>query len=838
MAQQVPFNEYEAVLLLDAYLKVRSGELSRTSAIQKCSDELRRMAVHSGLEIDDSYRRPEGIRGRMACMEAAYQGKDDASSSTRLFSEVVSTYRNDNARYQQMLEKAQRMAALPAACAGESASSDSTERLDFNNLRAIAYSKPLSLSYFGETRLESSWISLYVDACKLLLADYPKVFSRLSGENIANVQNAFNVRRPWLVDAKHLDMLAVAKKVSDDFYVEGNQSAIGLIKHLRFLLQQCGVADENVIVIYTRKSESGTSPRLAEGYPAAFYHWLKGDERLAENTCRSYVSAVLGAERFAESHALAAKKLYTDDIGEAKATADALFANPEFLSENALQHNRFRAAIAKLLCYIESRSETPGEMEAAPASFDVASCVALLEKHFPRGYRLGSPLDRKRLFRYFEESACIAPSKDASEIESALKTRGVVCDGKLYMPQTMLSPECKERLFRFIDRCFAEGRSAVYYDALFQEFSDDFLDQQIHNAEMLKAYLSYFSAGKYRMERSYLSPKGQAAADPFDEIRQCMKAHGGPMSIDALCRTLPHLPTERIRTILSANREFVRNRKGEYFHVDVLDLTPEELENIASLMNASIDERSFLSGNELFDAIRAKYPSVWEKNAAFSAIGWRDALKYRLDSRFSFSGNIISRANSALTMSDVFADYARSRHSFTIDELEQFAGSIGTTIYFDALYAHAIRINRRDFVPKADVHFSVERTDAVLEQLCQGDYLPLCSITEFVAFPEASFPWTDYLLEQYVAFFSEKFQLLHAGYGKSCAAGAIVRRDCRFEDFDELATDVLARSDVVLQKKEALDFLAENRYIARRAYANIEALLIRARAQRNQKETH
>ena len=38
------------------------------------------------------------------------------------------------------------------------------------------------------------------------------------------------------------------------------------------------------------------------------------------------------------------------------------------------------------------------------------------------------------------------------------------------------------------------------------------------------------------------------------------------------------------------------------------------------------------------------------------------------------------------------------------------------------------------------------------------------------------------------------------------------------------------------RKKEVLNYLAENGYIARRSYTNIEALMITARAMRNQKE--
>ena len=216
--------------------------------------------------------------------------------------------------------------------------------------------------------------------------------------------------------------------------------------------------------------------------------------------------------------------------------------------------------------------------------------------------------------------------------------------------------------------------------------------------------------------------------------------------------------------------------------------------------------------------------------------GWRDALKYKLVDRFSFVGNIISRAGTSLSMSDVFAEYGKSRQRFSLDELEQFADSIGTTIYFDSLYTSAIRISHQWFVSKESARFSVPEVDAVLDRFCAGKYMPLGVVAEFALFPEASFPWTTYLLEQYVAFFSEKFYLLHGNYNKNCAVGAIVRKTCHFNSFDELVTDILVHSDIPLQKKNVLDYLAENGYIARRSYTNIEALMINARAMRNQKE--
>lgn len=849
MPRQVPFTEYEAALLLDAYLKTLSGEKGWMESVRDCSMQLRQMALNAGSEIDDICRNVNGISFQMASMESAYQGHTIMKPATRLFTEIVLLYRNDVARYQQLLKEAKGMASAKI----DMDQSDAATTVSFRHINSMAFSKPVSLSYFGEVKPESSWKGLYVDACKSLLDDYPDIFTRLKAESL------HGSGKTWLVDAENLHLLAVPKQLEEGLFVETNRNAFDLVKNLKWLLDECSVDYENVVITYTnkdgKKEASVPAPVTTSAFQKKqyyrqdkedFYRWLQNDQHMAEGTCRSYVSAIRSAEHFAEEHGLASRKLYTCDPTVAKATADELFSNAEFIQYNNDQHNRFRAAITKLLAFYGSNwspveASTPRTFERSPlqtkeTSIDVAPCKAILVEYFPKGYRLESALDMKRMRRYYEELTGKALDLNQAILETAIRNCGIVYDGRLYMPQNMLSDEMRDQILFFIERCFDEGRSAVYYEAVFREFSEKLLDHNIFNADMLKAYLTYYVSDQYYMGRSYLAKEYRDDVDPIDEVRQCLKQYDFPVQVDELCDSLSHITEERIRFILGSNGEFVRNSKGEYFHADSLELTKEELENIAAIIDSTIEEHEFISGNELYDAIQTKYPYTFEKNAVFSVIGWRDALKYKFGDRFSFVGNIVSRAGMSLSMSDVFAEYGKGRQRFSIDELEQFAESIGTTIYFDSLYTNAIRISHEWFTSKGGAKFSVKETDAVLDRFCDGDYIPLQDVKEFALFPESSFPWTEYLLEQYVAFFSEKFYLMHGNYNKNCAVGAIVRKTCRFDSFDDLVTDILAHNDVSLQKKKVLDYLAENGYIARRSYTNIETIMINARAMRNQKE--
>lgn len=401
----------------------------------------------------------------------------------------------------------------------------------------------------------------------------------------------------------------------------------------------------------------------------------------------------------------------------------------------------------------------------------------------------------------------------------------------------MLSEELKEKLLRYIDESFANGKTAIYYQAIYTEFAEEFLDYHIYDAEMLKAYLAFVSNGRFYINRSSISKQANVTLDPLSEIRSCLQGYGRPVEYEELFAALPHLPQSKVKFILASNGEFVNNGHGAYFHESVIVLSEEELDDIADIIAYTIEEEEFIGGNELYDAIKAKYPYIIESNHAYSVYGFRDALKYKLGDRFSFKGNIISRAGQELSMADVFANYAKHHDSFALTELQAIAAELATVIYFDPVYKNSLRISREQFVSKSHAQFSIVDTDAAIDLVCTGNYIPIQEVTNFGAFPYAGFPWNSYLLEHYVAEYSRKYMLLHSSYNGTECAGAIVKRSAGIQTFDDLIIDLLANNDVELKKASALQYLSDKGYLARRRYANIESLIIKATAQRNRKDT-
>lgn len=579
----------------------------------------------------------------------------------------------------------------------------------------------------------------------------------------------------------------------------------------------------------------------AEVNNTAFYRYLSKELGMAEATCRSYTSAINNCESFAREHSLGSWRLYTDDRSVAEKTIKLLMADEDFQEYNAKQHNRFRAALQKFLAFIGNASITfgtssPSNKVEESIPYRNEEYETVLSQYFKKGFRMESPLEIRKFRRYYSTIHEKELSDSDDVISNNIKALSILYDGKAFLPDVMLSDNVKTKLYSYIDSAFADGKTAIYYQALYTEFAEDFLNHHIHDADMLKAYLAATGTGRFYIQRSFISKELNVTMNPLSEIRDCLIEYGRPVEYEELFRVLPHIPQSKIKFILASNGEFVNNGQGAYFHEKIVRLSDEELEGIAEIISQTIDKKVFMGGNELYDAIKIKYSYIIEENKSLSIYGFRDALKAKLSNRFSFKGNIISHSGNELSMADVFAKYAQTHDSFTLSELQGLASNLATVIYFDAVYENSLRISKERFVSKAMAQFAVSETDDALDRVCVGKYIPICEVQNFGVFPYAGFTWNSYLLEHYVASYSHKYKLLHSGFNGTECAGAIVRCSAGIDSFDDLIIDLLVNNSIELMKAPALQYLSDKGYLARRRYSAIEPLIIKAKAQKQRKD--
>lgn len=720
--------------------------------------------------------------------------------------------------------------------------------VDFNNRNNLAQTKPIYFTYFDEEKASgSSWTELYVNFTATLIEDYPHVFKPGMSFTKSNRSN----RRIELAMIADSDLMIAPKVVPQtDFVLETNISASDIVAKMGFMLVLCGVDYENIVIKYKKKETTPSASKKTvktqlTAFNSAinattFSHFLKEEQKMVEASCSSYSSAIHNCEAFAREHDFSSWRLYTENRAEAQATIKLLFENEQFQGYNTRQHNLFRAALNKFMLFLGTESISvpvkaePGRSEQVVR---IEKYSAVLKENFRKGFRMESSLELRKFRRYYATINGMELEDSDEQVTQNIKKMCLLYDRKAFLPDVMLSDDLRESLLQYINESFANGKHALYYQAIYNDFSEAFLDYHIHDAEMLRTYLMHLGMSGVFFNRSYLSQKPFVEIDPLSEVRECLKEYARPMTYEKLFSELSHLPQSKIKSILASNAEFVNNGKGEYFHESSVALSDEELEDIAAIITYSIEEKEFVGGNELYDAIKVKYPYIIESNSFCSVYGFRDALKYKFGDRFSFKGNIISRTGQELSMADVFTSYAKTHDSFTLVELQSLASELATVIYFDSVYANSLRISKEQFVAKNRAQFSISETDEALDRVCSKDYISIPEVTNFGVFPYAGFPWNSYLLEHYVAEYSHKYMLLHSNYNGTECAGAIVKRKAGIETFDDFIVDFLAKSSIELNKASALQLLSDAGYLARRRYSNIESLIIQANAQRNRKDT-
>lgn len=729
------------------------------------------------------------------------------------------------------------------------AKSNQIQTVIFGSLDSYAYTCPKQLVYFGEKYTVNNWSRLYVQTVRCLYYDYPEMIKSLLGANIGQRG------RIDIADDSLVSQMAAPKRIIDGYYLETNLSATNIVLKIKQLLDFCRIDYENVVITYLQK-KSKVLNREEPGSPVpiitrkvsastdskAFLRWMLDEQHMAISSCRSYSSGINNCEQLAVQLGLESTQLYGVNFEEVQRTAQLLMENANFRENKDSRYNRLRASLTKYLQYLSgdtslSLNQITTSIASQPKpTEDLLPYDHVLQDNFSKGYRVNSNLDLKRFVRCLNDEYGTDLDFSDEVVRSRTKQNilhvGIRHEDYIFSVESLVNPETKEHLISYIKDNFSQGKKVIYYKAMFETFNDEFLGQCIYNENMLRTYLEHEFGGDYFFERSFLSQERYVRIDATEEIREILITHGAPMKTEELYSQLPNLPTNKIDWAIHTNKEFVCNTKGEYFSVSLIDLTDNELEDIAIIIEHTIEESHFISGNELIQAIRSKYPDMLDRFPQFSQLGLRDSIAYYLRDRFSFNRNIISSLHKQLSLNEVFVDFVRTHHSFTIDELNVLKKELNTIIYFDLIYANSLRISQRQFVSKDEANFDVINTDKAISSFCVGDYLSLSGVTSFGAFPDADFPWNIWLLEHYVADYSNEYKLLHTSFNADNCVGAIVKKSSAIESFNDLITDVLAHSEVNLNKKDALEYLCRMGYLARRRLSDIDQILIAARAKK------
>lgn len=837
MALRIPWDIEEAVLMLDMLLKSIDGKLTRKEAIHQVSEKLRRRAVNRGIEIDEIFRNENGITFQMSALEVAYTGiKTKLKQPSKLFVETVNLYRNHRELYEKILKEAENVVE-PKSVQDEFYSYLTKQKPTFQ----------LSDAYLMFSDIESFCLERKILQNKLFetndLDTIKRVVQTVDSNRVFRFTYKRNLKKMSIVIHAYYAFLKSYKLDEEKQEVKSIiQDAIPSSPDTDSMKQNA--AKREIIQLPETERTKSTDQEERQ----KFNDWMLSS-RMSKATITSYMSSFGQCVKSVENYKLCESNLWNvANAEDASHIYDQLFGISEFYEYNKQQHNRFSAAFRKFIEYrsggslasLKPSQSTRFAVEKIPTRRKDNDPVLirykeLLDKFFQKGFRMESSLDMKKLRKFYQEQYGTELSDEDDLICQDISSVTILHDGKAYLPDSMLSQEKKEKLLQYIEDRFSSGCDAIYYGALFAEFEEALQGERIYTPEMLKTYLSYINKENYVLQRSYLAKDYTVQMNPEDDIREYLKEAAGPVEVERLAVELSYIPEQKIKFALSTNNDFIWNTTGEYFYEDCVHFSNSELEWISQFIVDGIAERDFVTGNELAEAVDTHFPDIKEMYQWITPVGMRNVIGYKLSDRFSFNGNIISKYGEDLSMAEVYAKYCHKHSRFTLDELNVLKQELGSTIYFDEIYANSLRISQNEFVSQDMAQFDVEATDEAIGRICTGQYMSFQEVRDFGTFPYAGYPWNEYLLEHFVANYSQKFMLLHIGYSANVCAGAIVKQASSFKNFNDLLVDILANGNIVLEEDSALEYLRQQGYIARRRYSDIGRIVTEAKVVRSKK---
>lgn len=456
--------------------------------------------------------------------------------------------------------------------------------------------------------------------------------------------------------------------------------------------------------------------------------------------------------------------------------------------------------------------------------------LVILAKNFSKGYRLNSPIARKRFASYYTKEYVKDLEIFDEQIDLKISETGIVYNGMVYVPSSMINEVTRQSLFDYIENQFANGIACIYYNVLFEHFSQQFLGQTMVDGEMLRYYLEYYNVeNRYHFDEQYFSKEVYANIDINEEVVDYVKAQGGYVTEEDITVAFAHLPRKKVIEAFSGNRQtLVLSGMKTRFHIDNFQLEDIDKIAIVDFLSKEIASMQYVTFSELFGKMAEIAPRIIENNIQFTQTGIRTALSSLLSDKFHFIGGFISDHDNPIRVQDAFIGINRGRESFNIEEVETMAKDFNAPINFEALAENNVRVSEDMFVSKGYITFDTDLVDMVIARFCQDEFVGITEVNTFTAFPECGYRWTPYLLESYLYSYSKMFILKHKAFNKTSIAGAIVRKTSRFTDYLDIMATALANAGITLDKKSSLEFLAQNGYIERRRLNTIDEVIRKA----------
>ncbi len=456
--------------------------------------------------------------------------------------------------------------------------------------------------------------------------------------------------------------------------------------------------------------------------------------------------------------------------------------------------------------------------------------LPILQDSFPDGYILNDFLSQFQAAGFWQDRYGDICPIEGDAIDGTMKAIGTVRDGRVFAKSEedsqLISAICAE----IVD--ILSRYTTVYRACIYDRYQDQLASCQIYTEQVMSQQLLAAADGSFYSVNQVFAKPGQDAS-VIQDCRKVLRDRGGPMPVSDVARVLWFIPCNMVYHYLSADDEALNIGSSTWMLVEHFPLTREDAQKIGDMLSECFLVSNYVQAVDLMPLLQKRLPSIAENLTGMTYMAVFNIVAYYLRNRFSFSKAIISPKGASVDFTDLFRVFASEHETFTLADLESFAGELKLPIYWESIYTGgAVRVSKTDFVNRGLIHFDVDAVDQVLEDFCPGDYLPIQAVSSAMMMHLSScgYRWNGYLLLSYVLGFSKAFRLFYNSLGKTGFYGAMVRRNCKeIGNYSSLIERVLTDDDTWTTSADALDLLVKRGYQVLRKYKDIDNVVEKAR---------
>ena len=357
-------------MLIDAYLRVAKGaDFGQTA--ECLSLTLRRLALQSGQQVDDTYRNVNGMKMQLANVQYLFtDGQKGLSSASTMIRQMYELYKTTPAEYQMILKEAIRLtgsnASIEAAFfsyAKEHTGLSDSMLADY--LQKAADFCHLKQPLLGMTDIKSVRnVQQKVAEGKLLRFRYGK--DALTIRNVTQLYYAFikGYHEPPKEPTMQVEVPADEKTIPTQQPAPTTKVAINTVD-------------------FRRKLEDGFRP------------FLLSVKELAIPTAAQYSQSIEAVEQFILERELDCT-LDTTEPDVVQRIYDMLVERQDFVAWNNMRHHQYSAALAQYISYLHQKeSDAEGPDPGKALTIKDAAVIVLQEA--------GQPLTIAEMLKRIEE---------------------------------------------------------------------------------------------------------------------------------------------------------------------------------------------------------------------------------------------------------------------------------------------------------------------------------------------------------------------------------------------------------------------------------------------------